>query len=280
MEKGDADLVMPSVFTLLRGNSESALHDAIASIRARDGEERSGASYFQASFRYRALAACAALDGLDIDRYHALLCKSALVGRQFRRSLSQGLPASPSYASASWNFALVDAVAAGATGLAVDVARLSPAAHDPRVEYEDDFLFMHYFGLKSLELWGGGQALDRGLFVRWRKVLDGGSDPHLDACEAIESADARALDDAICALILRRDAEFKKLKANLAIQPDVELVNRSIFFKGLGLLRLSDTLGIPTASEYRTVPRALRYAVGKPVPPADSWLDPDSGIGP
>lgn len=259
----------------VQDNSRSILRDALGIISVQGVAERSGKAYAVSALMYHRLALCELLSEARADRFQALLCKSALTRLHLLRLAASGRSFLPLTTCASKNISFVDAVTAGQLGLSTELARLTPDRHEPRCEYEDDFL-LHRFMHKHLLHLHAGEAHDLpALLERWAKVVEGEHAPYLEVCRALLKRDADGFHEALLSLI---EDHRHRLREKGAYSEETRRTDGAVFMDGLALLRLAELSGLPTQREYPNIPHLARLPVGSPAPPLDSWMRPDDGV--
>lgn len=255
-------------------NSRDRIQDALASISAADAEAASGFAYVKLAYSYRSLAICQLLLQADVQAFSQNLRRSAQTFLQFLTQFRLGRSCNPVHVCASRVFPFTDALVAGDIPGARELGRLLPTTHDSRFEYEDDFLLPHCMSLMLLAHQARKAVLDVPL-ARWKSVLEGGTDPYLDACHALVDGDGNAFDDALEHLIQARKQQFARGQRDLSIDDETQLVEGRIFMKGLALLRLADLLGVQTQPEYEMIPSLARLPPATMPLAADAWKHPE-----
>ncbi|ATB34080.1 immunity 49 family protein [Melittangium boletus] len=259
----------------IQDNAWFALSSTLEAIAVKAEPEQSGTAYGVAAFMYHRLALCAMLAEARADCFQVLLCKSALVHAHLLRLAAGGRVFHPLTTCASRNFSFVDAVAAGQLDLAVELARLTPDRHEPRCEYEDDFL-LHRFMQKSLLRLHAGEDHDfQSLLDRWEQVVEGEYAPYLHVCRAILHRDANDFQKTLIEVIAERARLFRQKEL---YEEDARRTDGALFMNGLTLLRLAELSGMPTQREYPNIPRLARLPSGRlPLSP-NSWMSLDEGM--
>ncbi|MCY1046196.1 hypothetical protein OV208_33100 [Corallococcus sp. bb12-1] len=260
----------------IQDNAWFALGNALKSISEKTDAERTGRAHGVAAFMYHRLALCELLAEARTDRFQVLLCKSALARVSMLR-LATSRRFEPILLCGSRNFSFVDAVAAGQLDVAAELARLSPDRHEPRCEYEDDFL-LHRFMQKRLLHLHLHMAEDhdfQAMLERWAHVVEGEHAPYLDVCRALLLRDAETFHTALLASGEERARLFRKKDA---YPEDARRTDGAVFMNGLALLRLAELSGMPTQREYPNIPDMARLPVGTLPLPLDIWMRPDAGL--
>jgi hypothetical protein len=272
---------MPAIPTpdpaVVHDNALHYLGRSLESIARRDAHEASGGAYFDAGIRYRMLAVSALLARADRRRFTAFLRKSGLLRRHFLRLVAAGHAARRDQFCASLDLPFIDALAAGDLDTAAALAAAAPAQHAADVEYEEDFLRTRFLQLLTLR-WHGGAAVDLApLLARWDEVLEGGDDPHLAVCRALERGDPGSLHRALGRLVQVRAEKVARWREDFSLEPELRSTESAIYLPVLAVLRLADLAGIPTQPDYPYAPSLARRAVPIALDP-DSWRDPLAGI--
>jgi len=258
----------------IQDNAWFALANALKAISEKTDAERTGQAHGVAAYMYHRLALCELLAEARTDRFQVLLCKSALARAVLLR-LATSRRIEPSLTCGSRNFSFVDAVAAGQLDLAAELARLSPDRHEPRCEYEDDFLLHRFMQKRLLHLHAAEDHAFQAMLERWAQVVEGEHAPYLDVCRALVLRDAEAFHTALLEAGEERARLFRKKDA---FPEDARRTDGRVFMNGLALLRLAELSGMPTQREYPHIPHLARLPVGTLPLPADAWMRPDEGL--
>lgn len=173
-----------------------------------------------------------------------------------------------------------DAIAGGYWEAARDIARRSRTTHNPDREHEDDFLYVmflmqRFFLSPDPSNVNAREAFERqqsARLDRWRIVLEGASDPKLDLCEALQTHDRDAFQEALVAAGENRRAWLESKEAEETLEKEVALWMKPVWPEGLALLRLAEVDGLGTDFACPDVPPLIR------VPPpfrydANAWRD-------
>lgn len=150
---------------------------------------------------------------------------------------------------------LFDAVGAGYWDAAVEISRLSRTTWNRDQEYEDDFLYAHFW--TQLLLGAPGPGLEA-ILARHAQVLEGGADVRLDLCRALLRRDDEGFDAALRALLAHRDVEVRGMVARKAISDDAAVWLQHFALEGVALLQLARRLGLRAGEGYLHCPDALR----------------------
>jgi hypothetical protein len=185
-------------------------------------------------------------------------------GRAFAHYLDK---ADPSAKRTSQSDPFFDAVAAGDMATAEEIAVRSSRSWVAEEEYEEDFLFPEY--LMQRFFLGAAKPAREDLLVRWEAALQGSEDGRCDVCKALEHGDGPALGPALERLLRERKDRFDRLAEREAIAPEVYDTEGQVAIEGLALVRLAESLGLPTEREYPNVPSLARGG------PAQAWVADD-----
>lgn len=237
-----------------------------------DSGARGGAAFFDITRAYRRLAACALLAEADTDQFRVLLAQSGHAHAHFLTRVQQGGAFEARYYATSTADPFSDALAAGDLDTARAIASLSPAAHFPDLEYEDDFLRNHT--LHRLLLDPEDRAGIEALLARWGEVLEGGSSVFYDVTRALAERDPRGFEGAFDGLIERRAEVVRAWRGMTTHDPEIDATEGAIFVEALAILRLAELRGLPTRPDYRFAPDIARIPLGLPLPPAGAWQVP------
>ncbi|QSQ21986.1 immunity 49 family protein [Pyxidicoccus parkwayensis] len=150
------------------------------------------------------------------------------------------------------------ALAARQWELARRIARASPTTWMEGVEYEDDFLAVHFV---HRHLLGAPPEELRALLDRFETVLEGGPSPRFDLCRHLLARDIPGCTQAFADLLDERTAKLKKMKRESVAASDELFVPQSaIYMEGLAWLALLEQAGIPTEPEYPMCPSLARQS--------------------
>jgi hypothetical protein len=175
-----------------------------------------------------------------------------------------------------------DAVAGGYLDAAREIARWSRTTHNPDREHEDDFihvmfLMKRYFLAPHPDDAQGREAFDQEQIARlerWEAVLEGGVDPRLDLCRALQQQDRDAFQEALIAVGENRRAMLERREAAGQLKPEVMLWMKPIWPEGLALMRLAELDDLGRDFDCPDVPALLRVDPPFHYDP-DAWRDLD-----
>jgi hypothetical protein len=213
---------------------------------------------------HRVAGASALLALGDADELRRELARS---GEARREMLSAGAGAAPSrYRCASRVGPFLDALAAGAEGVAAEIARLSPGAWRPGEEFEDDFhyaRFLHAFVLAGCRPAPEPEAALADL----RRCLEGAEPPRLAICAALLAGSQEELERGMEALLSERDAEMREREKGVVSDPAWHHCEKHVFVEGLALLHLAERRGLVAPRGYPAIPDLARGPPpGRPAP--------------
>jgi hypothetical protein len=253
---------------------EIARQNALFSLRqslkesARQGH-RDAYLLSQISVRYRLLALVALLADADRKEYARLL---ALSGQTDVACRSLGAAIDPRVRMTSRSLPFEDALAAGDLDTARELARLSPDVHDPRFEYEDDFLRVRVLQVLLLEPDGVKAAQ---LFARWEAVLEGDYSPSLELTRVLIDRSTVEFERALAATIASRQKNLAAWRKTPQYRLELDATDGAIWVQGLAYLRMAELRGLPTEEDYEAMPSLARVTVGAAAPPPGAWMNPD-----
>jgi hypothetical protein len=159
---------------------------------------------------------------------------------------------------------LLDSIAAGDFTLARSIVSFSPSDFRPHHEYEDDYAYaqiLHRFLLPA----PSGEEIDQ-LLARWKSYLEDRRSARLSVCRALNDIKQNEFNDAFAALLGERDMKIEEDKKRGQLEEPHIVAQRRIFVEGLALLRLAESRGLTTESEYRYCPSLARVLMGTPFP--------------
>lgn len=175
-----------------------------------------------------------------------------------------------------------DAIAGGYWDAAREIAQLSRVTPNQNREHEDDFLYVmflmqrYFLGpapVHSNERAAHDEAQAWRL-ERWHEVLEGGYDPKLDLCQALQTGDASAFQHALLAVSDQRRASLEAMEVKGTLLDEQALWAKPVWPEGLALMRLAQLDGLgsdfdcPDVPELLRAPSPLRYD-------ADAWRNVD-----
>lgn len=248
----------PTDLENLLDDAEFGISKALASIEARDSDERSGYSYFAGSYEMRRLAVCELLRNANVPRFRDLLIESARLRLRFLERVQDGHKSEELYLCASRNLPFINALVAGEVQLACAIARLSATTHYADVEYEDDFLLYHFLHSLLLNTQDAASVDLKRILERWSAVLDGGSDSYLDVCKALVARDQTTFEAALVDVINKRADKLRSDREKLGPRNQNQLAEGFVFMGGLALIRLAELAGMQTDREYEMIPSLAR----------------------
>lgn len=151
---------------------------------------------------------------------------------------------------------LVDSIAAGEFALARNIARLSPHQLHRGHEYEDDFCYGRLFQLMV--------QVDRpesevsGVIAQFERYVAGGDNARLAMMHALVRADQEEFDEAFQSLLDANEAEIAARKAGGQLEEPAVIAQRRVFVEGLAVLRIAESRGLRTATDYDYCPSIAR----------------------
>ena len=209
----------------------------------------------------RALAIMALLSFGDNRLFFQNLARSGEVRETYLRRLRDaGIENDHHQASARFK-PLLDAVAAGDFALANRIAALSPKEFRKGHEYVDDYCFTQIIN----GLIGKAGSKDRFLpyLNRFEIYLEGQSNARFDLSCALIDCDQVAFEEAFSELLNTHEQYITQAKQRGQLEDPVVLAHRFVCIEGLAILRIADTIGLKTESEYRYCPSIAMI----PIPP-------------
>jgi len=170
------------------------------------------------------------------------------------------------------------ALASGNLDLAVAIARLLPAAHNPTFEYEEDFLFVDF--LRQVVLGLGGDPAWRqtaaATVARWEGVLEGRPSTELEVCRALLADDPVALAEPFAAFIRHRAKQLEEYRKEVGFDRQVFAAEGQVYIEGFAVLELATRLQRPAlpsdGSELPLLPSIGRAERSRRSGPSPDWL--------
>jgi hypothetical protein len=214
---------------------------------------------------YRAYGICIFSDDADVNSFFHWLIQAGILWRYcLSGEATGGPPACPATQSTE---PLQDAMAARHWKLAAELDQQMPVEWKDGSEYEDDFCYVEFLRRLVRQQYDDLEAL----VDRWRKSLEGGSDPRLGVAEAFASRDAGDVEDALRALLQANQKKAEEMAdpvTGIAIASDYPFApNRWISVEGLALLAAVERAGIAVDYELPHCPDVLRTDAYAPFSP-------------
>ena len=160
---------------------------------------------------------------------------------------------------------MFDALAADEVALAGEIFAHSPEAWRRGDEYEDDFRYQRYLGLR---LSGASDAACAAELDRFDVAAESAG-ARLAVCQALQLRDSPAFAKAFAALLDERSAEIAEDGARAEEELNVA-IEAQVFVEGVALLKLARRLGVEVAVEYPMCP-ALALLPGVHASPPDEF---------
>lgn len=226
-------------------------------IRTRQEVEAREQAWFELWRRYRAAAISVLLAGADRETFMHRLQQSALARKNYLQEVAQERLPKSRFTCASLLEPYFDALIAGQSALAADIADLSPGEWNEDDEFEDDFCYAHFL---FSYLGNGYQADDTctALLKRFETALEGGKSYRLKVCQALCDADDDAFGEGLLAMHDEWQTFYKEKAKRLPWKDWVFLTEKALFMEGLGLLAVADRAGLNTEPEYPHMPSIAR----------------------
>ena len=270
--------IIATPLDVARENILYRLEKSLESIRRRDVEEATGASYAIAAVHYRWLALCELLLSADVDRFFGFLIKSGQARLTLLNAVNAGHEVQPVFVCTSRNTSFTDAVVAGALDLAASIADASPDTVFSEVEYEDDFLRQRFFYALCLNDFRE-RRLDLGaILARWGELIVE-TDYYYDVAVAIVDRDAFAFAEAFSELVAHRIEKVAESRKDFAVNPEIPLVTGSVYLTGAAILRLAALHGVEIDDQYDSIPDFVRAEGAVPSLSPESWRDIEADMG-
>ena len=257
-----------STLELARENHKYRLKTALRVLAV----EFEPAGYVMVAACYRVLAACALLLDSDTAQYHLYLCNAAQARLDFLRRAEGAGAIRPNYLCCSKGLGFACAVAAEDWQTAKEIATRSPKSHDPRAEYEDDFLFFHF--MHNLVLDPSNAATASAIIARWEQVLEGGASGHFDVCKCIQQADQKSFPLAFESLVESRQRRLDVYEQDISADRELLAVERGLFIDAVAVAKLARARGLRLQGGYVGAPELPLETVGRAPPPAAAWRTP------
>jgi hypothetical protein len=206
-----------------------------------------GAELERLSAYFQALGIAYLLENADRERFRENLVWSAHSRRYFLRKSRDESNYEDRHHALGRTEAFFDALAAGHLGLAREIADLSIETWRADWEYEDDFCYyLFWHGVVR----GGstaGQVGLRDILTKFKKALEGGDSPRLDACKAVLEGNNAEFRAALSALMEERNKEMESARErNLELDPAAAVcwARGFVSIEGLALLRVAEVRGM------------------------------------
>ena len=214
--------------------------------------------------KLRSLAIIVLLTEAESDLFFHNLIRSGRARNAYLQRLRDGGINDDHHQSSGRYESLLDAIAAGDLELARSIAALSPVEFRAGHEYEDDYCYAQV--LHRFVMIPPGDTEIPPLLERWEGYLDGQPSGRLDVCRALLNAEQGAFDAAFDDLLGEQDRQIAKNKARGQLEEPQVVAQREVFVEGLALLRIAESRGLVTQSDYRYCPALARLAMVQPFP--------------
>jgi hypothetical protein len=162
-----------------------------------------------------------------------------------------------------------DAIACNDMAGAAQIAERSRRTWNPDLEYEDDFLYVHFLMEKFFRR--ADRAALGAILKRYEEVLEGVDDFRLDLCRAFLAEEQRGFDGAVAALVEAIEERLDKLRAKEKLSPDEEATTGHVSTELLAWLRLASGLGFKLQRNYPMAPEAARLFARAPALSPNAW---------
>lgn len=209
------------------------------------------------SDHYQALAIVELLlDANRTDFFHHLI-RAAQVRVWLLSRFGQDSDTPTRYGVASKVRPFLCALAAEQRGLAHEIARLSPTAHQSSWEYEDDFLYANFLHRYVL---GNDKGELAAILDRYVEVV-GSKDSKAELCGLLLVPEPSAAAACFEKLIHEREEHIENIKRTSSYWDGgdpVLIPNGSIYIEGLAWLRVLANVGLDLEDEYRFCPSIAR----------------------
>jgi hypothetical protein len=163
---------------------------------------------------------------------------------------------------------LFDAIACNDRAGAALIAARARQKWNPDLEYEDDFLYVHFL----IQRFFLGVAPDvlAATLRRYEDVLEGQKDFRLGLCKALLGRDQAGFDAAVEALVDALEAHYDKQRGREVLDPDEAATTVHVSTELLAWLRLAGEAGLATLPSYPMAPDIAR-GTPRAFPAPDAW---------
>jgi len=215
------------------------------------------------STKFRALAIMALLVKGD----HTLFCHNLIRSAMSRRTYllrvrADGALQDHHFASGRYG-PMLDAISAGDLGLAREIGNLAPTSWRKEAEYQEDYCYAQI--LRMLVDAAQRPELEP-LLAQFEAYTEGAANSRLDVCRALVVRDKDLFEEAFGGLLRERELQIAADEERGQLEVPEVVAERQVFVEGLAVLRLADTLGMPTQREYRYCPSLARLPMDEPFP--------------
>ena len=230
------------------------------------------------SFYYRIRAIADYLSTGDTTAYIHDLHRSGQARLYYLRGCAAGATGTPRFNRTSRNRAFFDTLAIGDLPTAESLALLCDGRWTAHLEYEDDFLFVHFMQLFFLSLRGARDASAPAVALgRLVEVLEGAESPFFALCRSLQARDAAGFERSLDLAMQKRASNYREA-AELGDLPAIFLTTeRFVDVQAIGIVRIAALANLPlTKQEYLRIPRDLLEIAGgrHQVQSAPSWRHP------
>lgn len=149
-----------------------------------------------------------------------------------------------------------DAAASSYWDAAKLIAQASRATHNPKREYEDDFLYA-WFLMQHAAL-DAPRAETEPILDRYSAVLEGAHDLRLDICRALLEDDPSGFETALADLLQDREERVNAMIDRGSISGDAASWVRSFALEGMALLSIAERQGMGPGPRFLHCPDIAR----------------------
>ncbi|KFA87216.1 hypothetical protein Q664_49790 [Archangium violaceum Cb vi76] len=199
------------------------------------------------------------LSGLDEDGFRDSLRQAATTYSELLKRKQECSEYDQYYLARSKGEPLFDAIAAGESELARNIASRMSTHWMERMEPEEDF---HYIGALIGLLQERGTE---GELAAFERCLQGGESYRLEAARALATRDAERFEQGLSGMIEEQINWRERQRRSGVFDPYLHKTEAFIFVEGVALIHLARARGMSTRERYPLIPEA---ALGSPTSPS------------
>ena len=241
-------------------------------LQATDGAQMSGSADAACTY-FQGIGICELLLDAEVTAFFHHMIRSGRMRRWLLRKAQGRTDFAANIIRCSNSRGLFAALLANDWALAAEIAQLSPTTCNDHVEYEEDFLYIHF-----LHRWiaGDDPTALKAILDSFERALEGEMTTHFRLCASLLAPAGERADMALPAfeeLLQQRREEMDELSEGSVLATDDMFVPlSSVYVEGLAWLNLLERVGVTLDREYPFCPSLARI---KSYPPLAAEFFPD-----
>lgn len=243
------------------GQMSNAIESTLEALEESSDNEL-GETGEELSLYYRTAGIAELLLNLNVDEFHHMLIRSALTRIFVYKKLTDAVKVNDRFCKSSRAASFYDALAAGRTDLAQQIAKTAPQQKSI-FEYEDDYDYVRF--LFELVNNASTETLTA-LLEQFQTDLQGDKSIRYLLCKALLEREQEDFDTFFPALLDDWTQYLDGQKESISRDEVAYAGNQHIFIEGLALLNIADSLGMTTLTGYKYCPKEARRPMSKEFP--------------